>query len=147
MGYVTFGLLYRIIDSFISDVDHHHDGWSSRGAEEHPIYPVTMTLVEEAKDPSTDSRAERAVRLAAEALRKYDKVMEVALRRFKAESPKTIKAARIIASKERALARACCLLCEQTGFGEDKGGIGNSILQSTRRLMRQWKNKVSPLFK
>jgi len=106
-----------------------------------------MTLVEEAKDPSTDSRAERAVRLAAEALRKYDKVMEVALRRFKAESPKTIKAARIIASKERALARACCLLCEQTGFGEDKGGIGNSILQSTRRLMRQWKNKVSPLFK
>lgn len=105
-----------------------------------------MTLVEEAKDPSTDSRAERAVCLAAEALRKYDKVMEVALRRLKAESPKTLKAARIIAQKEKALARACCLLCEQTGFCEDKGGIGDSILKLTRKLMRQWKNKVPTFF-
>lgn len=141
LGYITFSLLYHIIDGFISDVDHHHDGWSSRGTEEHPIYPVTMTLVEEAKDPSTDSRAERAVRLAVEALRRYDKVMEVALRRLKSESQKTIKAARIIAQKERVLAHACCLLCEQTGFCEDKGGTGDSILQLTRRLMRQWKAK------
>ncbi|KAF5360392.1 hypothetical protein D9756_004585 [Leucocoprinus leucothites] len=139
LGYVTFGILYHIIDGFISDVDHHHDGWSSRGAEEHPIYPVTMTLVEEAKDPSTDSRAEKAVRLAEQALQRYDQVMEVALRRLKAESRRTLKSARMIAYKERALARACCLLCEQTGFCEDKGGTGYSILQSTRRLMRQWK--------
>jgi len=146
LGYITFSLLYHIIDGFISDVDHHHDGWSSRGTEEHPIYPVTMTLVEEAKDPSTDLRAERAVRLAVEALRRYDKVMEVALRRLKSESQKTIKAARIIAQKERVLAHACCLLCEQTGFCEDKGGTGDSILQLTRRLMRQWKAKVFPFF-
>ncbi|KAJ3574477.1 hypothetical protein NP233_g1747 [Leucocoprinus birnbaumii] len=139
LGHITFGILYHIIDGFISDVDHHHDGRLSRGAEEHPIYPVTMSLVEEAKDSSTDSRAEKAVRLAEEALAKYDRVMEVALRRLKAESRKTLKSARTIAHKERALARACCLLCEQTGFCEDKGGTGDSILQSTRRLMRQWK--------
>ncbi|KXN84606.1 hypothetical protein AN958_12287 [Leucoagaricus sp. SymC.cos] len=139
LGHITFAILYHIIDGFISDVDHHHDGWSSRGSEEHPIYPTTMTLAEEAKDPSTDSHAENAVRFAEDALRKYDDVMEVALRRLKAEGRKTVKMARMIAQKERALARACCLLCEQTGFGGDKSGTGDSLLQLTRRTMRLWK--------
>jgi hypothetical protein len=144
LGHATFFILYHIIDGFISDVDHHHDGWSSRGAEEHPIYPVTLTLVEEAKDPSMDHRAEKAVCLVEEALCRYDTVMEAALRRLKAER-KTVKTARVIAQRERALARACCLLCEQTGFCEDRSGTGDSILQSTRRLMRQWKAEVFPL--
>lgn len=143
LGRVTFAILYRIIDSFISDVDHHHDGWSYRDSEEHPIYPATMTLAEEAKDSSTDLRAENAVRRAEEALRKYDRVMELAVRRLKVEGGRTLKLARMIAQKERALARACCLLCEQTGFGEDRSGTGDSLLQSTRRLMRQWKAEVS----
>ncbi|KAF7767896.1 hypothetical protein Agabi119p4_7139 [Agaricus bisporus var. burnettii] len=139
LGRVTFAILYRTIDSFISDVDNHHDGWSYRDSEEHPIYPATMTLAEEAKDPSTDLRAEITVRRAEETLGKYDRVMELALRRLKAEGGKTLKLARSIAQKERALARACCLLCEQTGFGEDKDGTGDLLLQSTRRSMRRWK--------
>lgn len=102
-----------------------------------------MTLAEEANDPSTDSRAENAVRLAEEALKKYDRVMELAVRRLKAEGGRTLKVARLIAQKERALARACCLLCEQTGFGGDKSGTGDSILQSTRKFMRQWKAEVT----
>jgi hypothetical protein len=101
-----------------------------------------MTLAEEAKDPSTDSRAETAVLLVEEALRRYDRVMEAALRRVKAESRRTVKMARSIAQKERALARACCLLCEQTGFGGDSSETGESLLQSTRRFMRQWKAEV-----
>jgi hypothetical protein len=105
-----------------------------------------MTLAEEAKDPSTDLRAEITVRRAEEALRKYDRVMELALRRLKAEGGKTMKLARSIAQKERALARACCLLCEQTGFGEDKNGTGDSLLKSTRHLMRRWKAEVIYLY-
>lgn len=105
-----------------------------------------MTLAEEAKDPSTDLRAEITVRRAEETLGKYDRVMELALRRLKAEGGKTLKLARSIAQKERALARACCLLCEQTGFGEDKDGTGDLLLQSTRRSMRRWKAEVILLF-
>ncbi|KAF9447300.1 hypothetical protein P691DRAFT_793628 [Macrolepiota fuliginosa MF-IS2] len=139
LGYITFVILYRIMDGFISDVDHHHDGWSSRGSEDHPIYPITMTLAEEAKDPSTDSRAESAVHFAEDALGRYDRVMGVAVRRLKAEGGRSLRLARMVAQTERALARACCLLCEQTGFGGDKSATGESILRSTRTFMRQWK--------
>jgi len=100
-------------------------------------YLPTMTLAEEAKDSSADARSEKATAAADALLRQYDAVMLTAVHRYKAEAGKTKPVAFSVGCQERALANACCLLSEQTGFGSDDV-TGNVLLKKTRSLMKKW---------
>jgi hypothetical protein len=103
-----------------------------------------MTIIEESQDSSTDARMEIAVQQAEECLSRFDLVMADAVRRYKIECGRNnVKLADTIGSKEYSLSRACCLLCEQTGFGGDEDDMGDSLLQETRRAMQEWKSEVS----
>lgn len=138
----AYTILYNLIDEFIDEVNVHHDGCfylsSSSG-----LYPPTMTLVEEAKDPSTDSRSDEAVRRAEQTLKALDRVMAVAVKQYKAESGwNNATLAERIGVQEHALAKGCCLLCEQTGYGADDSDTGDTLMEETRRLMSLWKNEV-----
>lgn len=102
-----------------------------------------MSLVEEAKDASTDARSEVSVKRAEEALQKFDQVMANAVRRFKAERGRNnATLAEKISSQEHNLAKGCCLLCEQTGYGAEENDVGDILMEETRGVMTLWKNEV-----
>lgn len=143
LGWICFTILYHLIDEFISEVNAHQDGSAyhrslSIGASD---YPPTMTLAEEAKEPSADARSDKAIAMADAMLLQYDTVMLMAVQRYKAEDGKTKDIACSVGQRERALANACCLLSEQTGFGSDDV-TGNVLLKKTRSLMKKWRNEV-----
>ncbi len=81
-----------------------------------------MSLVEEAKDPSTDTRSDEAVRRAEQVLKNFDRTMANAVR--------------------RTLAKGFCLLCEQTGYGADDDDTGGTLMEETRNVMTMWKSEV-----
>ncbi len=143
LGWICFTILYHLIDEFISEVNAHQDGSTYHRllGVASSDYPPTMTLAEEAKDPSADARSEKAIAAADALLRQYDAVMLMAVRRYKAEVGKTESVARDVGCQERALANACCLLSEQTGFGSDDV-TGNVLLKKTRSLMKKWRSEV-----
>ncbi|KAF8630840.1 hypothetical protein AX17_005199 [Amanita inopinata Kibby_2008] len=141
LGWISFAILYYLIDEFISEVNAHQDGWSHRSMGLGPSdYPPTMSLAEECKDPSADIRSEKAVATADALLKQYDTVMLMAVQRYKAENGKTKRVACSIGRRENALASACCLLSEQTGYGSD-GAAGNVLLKRTRAFMRKWRSE------
>ncbi|KIM35876.1 hypothetical protein M413DRAFT_449506 [Hebeloma cylindrosporum] len=137
-GRISFTILYNLVDAFIDEVNAHHDGSSS----EPSLYPATMTLVEEANDESTNGRSEEAVRLAQESLKVLDTVLADAVRRYKAERGRNNPTlASRISAQEHALAKSCCLLCEQTGYGSEENDMGDTLMEETRDIMTQWKNE------
>ncbi|KAG5716642.1 hypothetical protein E4T56_gene16372 [Termitomyces sp. T112] len=138
VGRISFSLLYNLMETFIDEVDSHQNGWSFR----HPAGPVEpdpliMTLAEECNDSNSDVRSEEAVQTAEEFFDRYDKVMVVALRRYKSECNKKLMALSID-RKEENLSRGCCLLSEQTGYG-GTDDMGFNLLLETRDAMIQWK--------
>jgi uncharacterized protein YcbK (DUF882 family) len=136
-------ILYNLVDGFIDEVNAHHDDYSALSSEP-SLYPATMTLVEEAKDESTDTRSEEAVRLAQESLRVIDTVLKNAVRRYKVECGRNNPTlASRISAHEHSLAKSCCLLCEQTGYGSEENDMGDTLMEMTRGIMTQWKNEVS----
>ncbi|KDR82353.1 hypothetical protein GALMADRAFT_237615 [Galerina marginata CBS 339.88] len=141
LGRVCYTILYNLVDEFIDEVNAHHDGPSTKSSEP-CLYPATMTLVEEAKDPSTDDRSDKAVQLAEEALRGIDKVLADAVRRHKAECGRNNPSLAIkISAQEHALAKGCCLLCEQTGYGTVESDIGDTLMDEARGVLMQWKSE------
>ena len=103
-----------------------------------------MTLVEESHDPTTDIRSEKAVELAEKCLKKVDKVMADAVKRYKVECGRNNPSlASRIGAQEHTLAKSCCLLCEQTGYGGDEDDMGDILMQVTREVMSDWKQEVS----
>jgi len=102
-----------------------------------------MSLVEEAKDPSTDERSDESVKIAEEALRNFDRVMANAVRRYKAEQGwNNATLAEKISNQEHTLAKGCCLLCEQTGYGAEENDVGDTLMEETRDVLTLWKNEV-----
>ncbi|KAF7346117.1 hypothetical protein MSAN_01838400 [Mycena sanguinolenta] len=115
--------------------------------DEEPAGPVepcswVMTLVEEANDSSTDERSLAAVRKAEANLDRFDAVMALAVQRYKSESRDYWQLSKAIGSKQETLARSCCLLSEQTGFG-DADDLGFGLLVTTREAMLKWKEQAS----
>ena len=148
LGRVSYTLLFHLVDEFVSEVNLHHDSWSlpSSKAEFQLPGPPTMTLVEESHDPTTDIRSQTAVELAEKCLKKVDKIMALAVKRYKVECGRSnpFLASRI-GIQEHTLAKSCCLLCEQTGYGGDEEGddMGDTLMQTTREAMLDWKLEVS----
>lgn len=139
------------MDEFVSEVNSHHDGWSVPSSESGFEFPgpPTMTLIEESHDPTTDSRSEKAVQLAEECLKKVDRVMADAVKRYKVECGRNNPSlGSRIGAQEHTLAKSCCLLCEQTGYGGDGDGddMGDTLMQATREVMSDWKQEVSLYF-
>ena len=149
LGRVTYALLFHLVDEFVSEVNLHHDFWSLPSSEFsfHLSGPPTMTLVEESHDPTTDVRSEKAIGLAEKCLKKVDKVMAGAVTRYKAECGRNnFSLAGRIGAQEHTLAKSCCLLCEQTGYGGDEDDIGDTLMQATRQVMSDWMQEVSLYF-
>jgi len=143
LGRACYQIVYNLVDEFIDEVNVHHDGWSF---SEPSLYPTTMSLVDEAKDDSTDHRSDEAVKQADAAFKEIDRVMVDAVRRFKAERGRNNPSlASKISSQEYSLAKSCCLLCEQTGYGAEEDDMGFTLMEDTRAVMTQWKNEVSSL--
>ena len=106
-----------------------------------------MTLVEESHDPTTDIRSEKAVGLAEKCLKKVDKVMADAVKRYKVECGRNNPSlASRIGTQEHTLAKSCCLLCEQTGYGCDEDDMCDTLMQATREVMSDWRQEVSSNF-
>jgi ribosome-binding protein aMBF1 (putative translation factor) len=102
-----------------------------------------MSLVDESKDPSTDARSEESDKHAEEALKDFDRVMANAVRRYKAERGwNNPTLADKISTQEHMLAKGCCLLCEQTGYGAEENDVGETLMEETRGIMSAWKNEV-----
>ena len=142
LGRPAYAILYNLIDEFIDEVNVHHDGCSYLDLEP-TLYPPTMSLVEEAKDPSTDARSDKAVRRAEEALKTLDKVMATAVQRYKAERGwNNVSLAEKVGVQEHALAKGCCFLSEQTGYGAEDSDTGDTLMEETRGIMARWKNEV-----
>ncbi|KAJ7163319.1 hypothetical protein C8R46DRAFT_1347192 [Mycena filopes] len=142
-GKTLFSILFHLIDQYVSTVDAYQDGWS----QQEPTVPGErcswlMTLVEEANDSSTDERSTSAVEQAEAELDRYDAVMAQALRRYKAERPEYWRLSTAIGDKQETLARGCCLLSEQTGFG-GSDDMGLDLLVATREVMLEWKEQTS----
>ncbi|KAJ7134411.1 hypothetical protein C8R44DRAFT_424148 [Mycena epipterygia] len=138
-GRTLFSILFHLIDEYISAVDAHQDGWSHR----FPMVPVepyswVMTLVEEARDSSTDDRSTAAVQQAEAELARFDAVMARALQQYKTECKEYWTIAAAIGRKQETLARGCCLLSEQTGYG-DADDLGFGLLVATRENMLKWR--------
>ena len=144
LGRASYTLLFHLVDEFVSEVNEHHDGWSLPSSEfNFQLFP-TMTLVEESHDPTADIRSEKAVGLAEKCLKKMDKVMADAVKRYKVECGRNNPSlASRIGTQEHTLAKSCCLLCEQTGYGGDEDDMGNTLMQATREVMSDWKLEVS----
>ena len=146
LGRVSYTLLFHLVDEFVSEVNSHHDSWSLPSSEfSFQISgPPTMTLVEESHDPTTDIRSEKAVELAENCLKRVDKVMADAVKRYKVECGRNNPSlASRIGTQEYTLAKSCCLLCEQTGYGGDEDDMGDTLMQTTREVMSDWKQEVS----
>ncbi|KAJ6620829.1 hypothetical protein B0H10DRAFT_2020773 [Mycena sp. CBHHK59/15] len=142
-GKSLFAILFHLIDEYISAVDAHQDGWSHR----FPMGPVepyswVMTLVEEANDSSTDERSTAAVKQAEAKLDQFDQAMARALLRYKSECDEYWQIAAGIGRKQETLARGCCLLSEQTGYG-DADDMGFGLLATTREAMLEWKGQCT----
>ncbi len=102
-----------------------------------------MSLVEEAKDPSTDTRSDEAVRRAEQVLKNFDRTMANAVRRHKSERGRNnASLAEKIGIQEHTLAKGFCLLCEQTGYGADDDDTGGTLMEETRNVMTMWKSEV-----
>ena len=102
-----------------------------------------MSLVEEAKDPSTDARSDEAVRRAEQALKNFDQTMANAVRRYKVERGwNNASLAQKISLQEHTLAKGFCLLCEQTGYGAEDDDTGGTLMEETRNVMTIWKGEV-----
>lgn len=99
-----------------------------------------MSLAEESNDSSMDTRSEDAVKAAELILSRYDTVLFAAVRRYKSECNKKLMAVGI-GRKEESLARGCCLLSEQTGYG-GTDDMGFRLLVKAREAMMQWKTDV-----
>ncbi|KAF8968996.1 hypothetical protein BDZ97DRAFT_1797292 [Flammula alnicola] len=141
LGRVSYTILYNLVDEFVDEVNAHHDGPSSISSEP-CLYPPTMTLVEESKDPSTDERSDEAVQVAEASLKNIDRVLADAVRRYKVECGRNNPTlASRISTQEHALAKGCCLLCEQTGYGTNDDDMGDTLMEETRDIMAQWKNE------
>lgn len=142
LGRLSFSVLYHLMDGFIDTVNAHQDGWSYHyptGPVE--LDPLIMSLAEEANDSTTDSRSEDAVKSAELILARYDKVLLAAVRRYKSECNKRLMAAGI-GRKEESLAKGCCLLSEQTGYG-GTDDMGFNLFVDARDAMVRWKNEGS----
>ncbi|KAJ6557281.1 hypothetical protein DFH09DRAFT_986856 [Mycena vulgaris] len=141
-GRTLFSILFHLIDEYISAVDAHQDGWSHRFPKA-PVEPYSwvMTLVEEANDSSTDERSTTAVKQAEAKLKRFDAVMALALQRYKAECTEYWQISAAIGRKQETLARGCCLLTEQTGYGSEADDMGFGLLVTTRELMLRWKGQ------
>ncbi|KAF8208728.1 hypothetical protein K438DRAFT_1961297 [Mycena galopus ATCC 62051] len=142
-GKTLFSILFHLMDEYISAVDCFQDGWSHR----EPAGPVercswVMSLVEESNDSSTDERSVIAVREAEANLQRFDAVMALTVKRFKSECAEYWQLSRAIGIKQETLARSCCLLSEQTGFG-DADDMGFGLLVTTREAMLKWKEEAS----
>jgi len=129
------------MEEYINEVNAHQDGWSFR----YPAGPVAcdpliMSFAEEANDSTTDQRSDDAVRRAEEILEKYDRVMESSVKRYKSECNKRLMAS-AIGRKEESLAKGCCLLSEQTGYG-GTDDMGFNLLVKTREVMMEWIHEV-----
>ncbi|KAG6853942.1 hypothetical protein C0991_012266 [Blastosporella zonata] len=140
VGRVLFSLLFHLAETFIDEVNAHQDGWSFR----HPAGPVEpdpliMTLAEESNHSSLDKRSEEAIRDAEQLFQRYDRIMVLALRRYKSECNKKLMAP-AIDRKEESLSRGCCLLSEQTGYG-GTDDMGFNLLVDTREAMMEWKSE------
>lgn len=140
LGRVSFAILYHLLEEYINEVNAHQDGWSFR----YPAGPVEgdpliMSFAEEANDSTTDQRSDDAVRRAEEILERYDRVMESSVGRYKSECNKRLMAG-AIGRKEESLARGCCLLSEQTGYG-GTDDMGFNLLVKTRDIMIEWKHE------
>lgn len=146
LGRPAYAILYNLIDEFIDEVNIHHDICSTSDSGLN-LYPPTLSLVEEAKDPSTDDRSEESVKSAEEALKRFDQVMANAVRRYKAERGWcNATLAEKISTQEHTLAKGCCLLCEQTGYGAEENDMGDTLMKETRGVMTLWKNEVGILY-
>lgn len=146
LGRPSYIILYNLIDEFIDEVNVHHDSWSHSGSSAR-LYPPTMSLVEEAKDPSTDARSDEAVRRAEKALNNFDRTMANAVRRYKVERGwNNSSLAEKISLQEHTLARGFCLLCEQTGYGAEDDDTGGTLMEETRNVMTMWKSEVGYVF-
>ena len=148
LGRASYTLLFHLVDEFVSEVNSHHDSWSLPPSESgfQLLGPPTMTLVEESHDPTTDIRCEKAVGLAEKCLKKVDRVMANAVRRYKVECGRNNPSlASRISTQEHSLAKSCCLLCEQTGYGGNPEGddMGDTLMQASREVMSDWKQEVS----
>ncbi|KAF7365398.1 hypothetical protein MVEN_00412300 [Mycena venus] len=139
-GKTLFSVLFHLIDQFISAVDAWQDCWSPAGPVERCSW--VMTLVEEANDSSTDERSVTAVREAEASLERFDAVMALTVERFKSECAEYWQLSKAIGRKQETLARSCCLLSEQTGFG-DADDMGFGLLVTTREAMLKWKEQSS----
>ncbi|KAF8904127.1 hypothetical protein CPB84DRAFT_1814517 [Gymnopilus junonius] len=141
LGRATYTILYHLVDEFIDEINAHHDGSSSLSSEP-CLYPPTMTLVEESKDPSTDKRSDEAVKLAEESLKNIDRVFADATKRYKTECGRNNPSLAVrISAQEHALAKGCCLLCEQTGYGTEENDMGDTLMEQTRDVLVQWKSE------
>nr|GAT50571.1 predicted protein [Mycena chlorophos] len=138
VGRTLFSILFHLVDEYVSAVDRYQDGWSYEAR-----YDWVMSLVEEANAASAsstiDARSADAVRDAETQLDWLDKILQRVVLRFKAESIDHKRLAGVVGMKEEALARACCLLSEQTGFG-DADEMGFGLLVNSREAMLQWKS-------
>ncbi|KAJ7729654.1 hypothetical protein DFH07DRAFT_849634 [Mycena maculata] len=138
-GKTLFSILFHLIDQYISAVDAQQDGCSHRS--------WVMTLVEEANDSSTDERSTAAVTQAEAQLERFDAVMALALERYRSDSRAEYrKLAGVIGQKQETLARGCCLLSEQTGYG-DADDMGFGLLVTTREAMLEWKEQRTTVSK
>ena len=151
LGRVSYTLLFHLMDEFISEVNSHHDSWSLPSSESGLQFPesLTMTLVEESHDPTADIRSEAAVQWAEKCLKRVDGVMAHAVKRYKVECGRNNPSlGSKIGVQEHTLAKSCCLLCEQTGYGGDGDGddMGDTLMQATREVMSDWKLEVSLSF-
>jgi hypothetical protein len=138
-----FTILFHLIDEYISAVDAHQDGWSHM-LPRVPVEPYSwvMTIVEEANDSSTEERSSAAVKQAEAKLDRYDSVMALALQRYRAECKEPCQIAAYMGRKQETLARGCCLLSEQTGYGSDADNMGFDLLVETREGLLRWKEQV-----
>ncbi|KAF7299228.1 hypothetical protein MIND_00871500 [Mycena indigotica] len=136
LGRVLFTLLFHLIEEYISAVDSYQDGWS------HDRFPWVMTLVEEANaaNRAIDHRSSEAVETAESVLDRLDKIFVRVIRQFKAESMDYRRLAGLVGMKEDAIARSCCLLSEQTGFG-DADEMGFELLSESREAMTKWRDQ------
>ncbi|PPQ73369.1 hypothetical protein CVT24_008586 [Panaeolus cyanescens] len=136
-GRASFTILYHMMEEFISQVNLYHDRWSLPPSEADPLI---MTLAEETKDSTADERSEEASRSAEKALRSFDTVMADAARRYKAECGRNNPGlAAKISAMEAALAKSCCLLSEQTGYGSEESDVADTLLEEVRGVMKAWK--------
>ncbi|CAK5284394.1 unnamed protein product [Mycena citricolor] len=135
IGKTLFMILYHLFELYVTAVDAQQDGWSSKDR-----YSWVMSFVQEANDSSTDGRSDAAVISAEARLNRYDIVMVRALQRYRADCMDPECLAASMERMENDLDRSCCLLSEQTGFG-DADEMSQGLLKRTRDAMVAWNDE------